>query len=55
MKLTMIVYLHDTFHLTKDLGVTHRVWEGEVENYLQKSQKFGVFASFLGIFCTISM
>ena len=46
MKLTMIVYLHDTFHLTKDLDVTHRVWEGVVENYLQKSQKFGFFCFF---------
>ena len=47
MKLTMVVYLHEAFHLTKDLGVTHKVWEGVVEKPLKKSQKIGFLASFL--------
>ena len=31
MKLGTIVYLHETFYLTKDLGVTHKEWQGVVE------------------------
>ena len=47
MKRTMIVYLHEAFHLTKDLGVAHKVWEGMVEKPLKKSQKIGFLAPFL--------
>ena len=37
MKLTTIVYLHETFHLTKDLGVTHRALDGVVEKSVKES------------------
>ena len=39
MKLTTIMYLHETFHLTKDLAVAHRAWKGVVEKPLKKSPK----------------
>ena len=54
MKLITIVYLYETFHLTKDLGVTHRAWEGVAEKLLKKSKKIGFLAPFLRIFRTIS-
>ena len=47
MKLTTIVYFHGTFHLTKDLGVTHRVWEGVVQKPLKKSQQMVFWLLFL--------
>ena len=53
MKFTTTVYLRETFHSTKDLGVTHRTWEGVVEKPLKKSPKTGFLASFLGIFSFI--
>ena len=46
MKLTTIVYLHETFHLTKDLGVAHRAWESVAKKPLRKSQKIGFLAPF---------
>ena len=54
MKLIAIVYLHKTFHLTKDLGVTHRTWEGVTEKLLKKSQKISFLAPFFQIFRSIS-
>ena len=36
-KLTTIVYLHEAFHLAKDLGVAYRVWEGVIEKPFQKT------------------
>ena len=39
MKRTTIVSLHETFHLKKDLGVTHRAWDGVAEKPLEKYQK----------------
>ena len=54
MKLTTIVYLHETFHLTKDLGVTHRKWQGVVEKLFKKYQKIVFLAPFLRIFRSIS-
>ena len=39
MKFTSIVYHHKTFHLTKDLGVTHQVWEGVVKKPSKKKSK----------------
>ena len=46
IKLTTISYLHivSHFHLAKDLGVTHRAWEGVVEKPLKKSHKIGFLA-----------
>ena len=46
MKLAKIVYLHDTFHLTKDLGVTLRVWQGVAGKPLKTSHKMSCFAQF---------
>ena len=46
MKLTTVVYLHETFHLTKDSGVAHRAWEGVAKKPLRKSQKIGFLALF---------
>ena len=54
MKLGTIVYLHDTFHLAKDLDVTHRASQDEAEKLLKKAQKIGSSAPFLGIFNNIS-
>ena len=54
MKLTTIMYLHETFHLAKNWGVTHRVQEAVNEKPLKKSQKTSFLAQFLGIFRTIS-
>ena len=43
MKLTMIVYPHETFHLAKDWGITHRASEGMIKKPLKKSQKTDFF------------
>ena len=43
MKLTMIVYPHETFHLAKDWGITHRASEGTIRKPLKKSQKTDFF------------
>ena len=37
MKLGTIVDLHEAFHLTKDLGVTHRAWQDVAEKPLKKA------------------
>ena len=37
MKLDTIVDRHETFHLTKDLGVTHRAWQDVAEKPLKKA------------------
>ena len=50
MKLGKIVYLHQTFHLTKDLGVICREWQGVAEKTLKKAKKIGFLDPFLGIF-----
>ena len=54
MKLGMIVYLHETFHLTKGLGLTQRVLEGVTKKPPKKTPKLGFLAPFLGIFRTTS-
>ena len=54
MKLGTIVYLHETFHLTKYLRAEFRVWQGVVQKPLKKAPKVGFWAYFLGIFTTIS-
>ena len=46
MKFGKIVFLHDTFHLTKDLGVAHRDSGGMAEKPLKKCQKMGFMALF---------
>ena len=43
MKFPTIVYLHETFHLKKDLGMTHGVWEGVVKKPLKNPPKKSVF------------
>ena len=52
MKRTTIMYLYETFHLTKDWSVTHRVYEGVNKKPLKISQKFSFLAQFLGTFNT---
>ena len=47
MKLGMVVYLHEIFHLTKDLGVAQRVWQGMAKKPLKKALKIGFLAPFL--------
>ena len=54
MKLTTIVYLHENFYLTKDLGVTHMEWQGVAEKPLKKAPKNRFLGSFLRIFNNIS-
>ena len=44
MKLTTIMYLHETFHSAKNWGVSHRVWEGVNRKSLKKSQKISFLA-----------
>ena len=44
MKLTTIVYIHETFDLAKYLGVTQRAWECVVEKPLKKPPKMGFLA-----------
>ena len=39
MKLRAIVHLHETFHLTKDLGVIHRECQGVAQKPLKKRSK----------------
>ena len=50
MKCTTVVYLHETFHLTKDLGVAHRAWP----KTSQKKPKNRFFGSIFRIFRNIS-
>ena len=52
MKRTTIMYLYETFHLTKDWSVTHRVYEGVNKKPLKMGQKFCFLAQFLGTFNT---
>ena len=47
MKLGSIVYLHETFHLTKDLGNTHREWQGVAKKPLKKAKKLFFWGPFL--------
>ena len=54
MKLGAIEYLQETFHLTKNLGVTLTGWQGVAKEPLKRAKKIGFFAPFLGIFRTIS-
>ena len=54
MKLGKIVYRYDTFHLTKDLGVTHRKWQDVAKKPLKKAPKIGFLEPFLRIFNNIS-
>ena len=44
MKHTTIIYLHETFHLAKNLGVTHKAFESVVKKPLKKSQKISFLA-----------
>ena len=44
MKLGMIVYLHQTFRLTEDIGVTFRAWQGMAKKPPKKPQKVGFWA-----------
>ena len=44
MKLGMIVYLHETFLLTEDLGATFRAWQGVAKKPSKKPQKVGFSA-----------
>ena len=39
MTLTRIMYLNKTFHLAKNIGVTHRAQEGVNEKALKMAQK----------------
>ena len=41
MKLGTIVYLYETYHLTKDLGAIYRAWQGMAKNPPKKAQKAG--------------
>ena len=47
MKLATIVYLHESFHLTKDLGVAQRGSGGVAGKPLKKCPKMGFLAPFL--------
>ena len=40
-----IVYLHKTLHLTKDLGVNYREWQGVAKKPLKKVQKIAFWGS----------
>ena len=48
MKLGTIVYLDETFHLTKDLRANCRVWQGVAQKPPKKPPKVGFWACFLG-------
>ena len=50
MKLGTIVYLHKTFHLTKDLGTSFRAWLGVAQKPSKKALKTHFLAQLLGIF-----
>ena len=39
MRLTTIMYLHETFHFVKNWGVTHSAWEGVVQKHLKTIHK----------------
>ena len=54
MKVGTIVYLHETFQLTKDLSANFRVWEGVAEKPRKKASKVGFWAYFFRNFKTIS-
>ena len=54
MKLDTVVYLHETFHLTKGLGVTHKGWEGVAEKLPKETPKIVFLALSPGILSTIS-
>ena len=54
MKLTTILYDHETYHLTKVWGVTYRGWEGVAKKPLKKGPKIVFLDPFLGIFSTIT-
>ena len=54
MKFTRIVYLHETFHLTKDLRANYRVWQGVAQKPPKKAPKLGFWVYFLENFTTIS-
>ena len=47
MKFGTLVYLHKTYHLTKDLSVTYREWQGVAEKPLQKAPKKVFYVHFL--------
>ena len=47
MKLGTMVYLHEIFRLTKDLGMVQRVWQGVAKKPLKKALKIGFLAPFL--------
>ena len=53
MKLGTIVYLHEIYHLGKDLSAVFRVWEGVVWKPPKKAPEIG-FLLFLNIFRTIT-
>ena len=46
MKLTKIMYLHETFHLAKNFDITPRVQVGVVQEALTKSQKISFWTQF---------
>ena len=50
MKLTSIMYLHETFHLVKNWGVTHRLKEGVVQKLLKTNHKMRFLGSLPQIF-----
>ena len=54
MKLGTIMYLHETFHLTKDLGVALRGVQGRDHKTLKKIPKIGFLGIFHRIFNNIS-
>ena len=54
MKFGTLVYLHETYHLTKDLSVTYREWQGVAEKPLKKAPQKVFLCPFLGIFSNIS-
>ena len=46
MKHTTIIYLHETFHLAKNLGVTHKAFESGQKTFEKKpkNQFFGLIS-----------
>ena len=54
MKLGTIVYLHETFRLTKDLGVALNGSGGVFGKPLKKNPKMGFLGPFLGSFNSLS-
>ena len=47
IKLGTIIYLHETFHLTKDLGVALSGLGGVARKTSKKCQKMGFLAPFI--------